>query len=81
MLGTFLFVCPNLFLSFQKFLETSIFRFSFFSLFFSKVQKVKYLTHLLGNHRNSVSFPMVNIYKFCKKEILIQPPGNPENNI
>ena len=25
----------------------------------------------------SVSLPMVNIYKFCKKEILIQPPGEP----
>ena len=25
----------------------------------------------------SVNFPMVNIYKFCKKQILIQLPGEP----
>ena len=25
----------------------------------------------------SVSLPMVNITKFCKKEILTQPPGKP----
>ena len=24
-----------------------------------------------------MNLPMVNIYKFCKKEILIQPPGEP----
>ena len=26
----------------------------------------------------SVNFSMVNIYKFCKKEILIKPPGEPQ---
>ena len=31
-----------------------------------------------SNHRNfSVSLPMVNTYKFCKKEILIKPSGEP----
>ena len=25
----------------------------------------------------SVNLPMVNIYEFCKKDILIQPPGKP----
>ena len=40
----------------------------FFFFSFSKVEKVKYLPHLLSNHRNfSVDLPMVNIYKFCKK--------------
>ena len=57
----------------MEFLETSIFR--FFFVFF-KVQKVKNLPHLQSNLR-SVNLPMVNIYKFCKKEILIQPPGEP----
>jgi hypothetical protein len=27
--------------------------------------------------QSSVSLPMVNLYKFCKREILIQPPGEP----
>ena len=47
----------------------------FLFFFFSKVQNVKYLPHLLSNPRISVNLPMVNIYKFCKREILIQPPG------
>ena len=37
--------------------------------FFSKVQKVKYLPHYKAI--------IVNIYKFCKKEVMIQPPGEP----
>ena len=59
-----------------KILETSIFFFFFFFFFFfSKVQKVKYLPHFFVIF--SVSLPMVNLYKFCKREILIQPPGEP----
>ena len=58
-----------------KILETI---FPFFSLFFFllfEVQKVKYLPNLLSNHRNSASLPMVILYKFWKREILIRPPG------
>ena len=54
-------------------LETSVFR---FSSSFSKVQKVKYL-HPCNHPIISVNLPMVNIYKFHKKEILIKPPGEP----
>ena len=44
-------------------------------IFFSKVQKVKYLPHLFDNFFSESSYG--NIYKFFKREILIQPPGKP----
>ena len=59
----------------QRFLETSITRFSSFFFF-----KVKYLRHLLSKHATFlVSLPMVCIYKFCEKDIMIQPPGEPRD--
>ena len=41
-----------------------------------KTFKVKYLRHLIINHPNYFN-DICNIYKFCKKLILIQPPGEP----
>ena len=63
-------------LSFQlKDFETSIACF-LLSFFLSKDQKVKYLSHLLINHPYFlVNLPMVFIYKFYEKIILIRPPG------
>ena len=55
-----------------KFLETSIYYFFSFLL-----QKFKKLNISLIYKEIIVSPPMVNIYKFCKKEVLIQPPGDP----
>ena len=36
---------------------------------FYKIQKVKYLPHLLSNHRNflSESYTSLHLYKFCKR--------------
>ena len=63
----------------QKWCHLSITR--FLLSFFFEGQKVKYLSHLQIYHPNfSVNLPMVFIYKFCKKEILIQPPGEPRKH-
>ena len=53
----------------------SIFRYSFF--FFKKFKKLNISLIYKAIIIFSVNLPMVNIYKFCKKDILIQPPGEP----
>ena len=46
--------------------------------FFFNCWKVKYLRHLYLNHPIfSVNLPVIFIYKFCRKENLIQPLGEP----
>ena len=57
-----------------KILETSIF-FFFFS--FPKFKKLNISLIYKAIIVILVSLPMVNIYNFCKREILIQPPGEP----
>ena len=62
-----------------KFLETSIFRFSsFFFFLFPKLKKLNIsLIYEAIIVILSVSLLMVNLNKFCKREILIQLPGEP----
>ena len=50
---------------------------NFYISFFFKFPKLKILeTSIFRNFFSEPSY-MVNISKFCKKEILIQPPGEP----
>ena len=62
-----------------KLLETSIFRFSFsFFPLFPMLKKLNIsLIYKAIVVIFSVDLTMINLYKFCKKEILIQPPGEP----
>ena len=60
--------------------ETSITRFLLFFFFFFFYPKVEKL-NISANYKAiiliySVNLPMIFIYKFCKKEIQIKPPGH-----
>ena len=62
---------------FSKIRNVLYFFLSFSSSFFSKFKKLSISLIYKAIIICSVNLPMVNIYKFKKKETLIQPPGEP----